>query len=403
MRTPSPCAAIRRDAREKACVPARPVCGTAANSKERKRFRRAEAVVRTMYELNDKIRDLEPYEPIAGDYKIRLDANESFLYLPESVMASALHSMFSVELNRYPDPTAKALCEAFARAYGVEPAHVAAGNGSDELISVIFQSFLQKGDVYATIAPDFSMYDFYGYIAECRGVAIPKRDDWTIDVDKVIETCNNEGVKLLIFSNPCNPTSLGLDREAVRRIVSGVSALVVLDEAYMDFWDEPMLPEAAAYDNLLVLKTCSKAFGLAALRVGFAVGSEKLIRAIKAVKSPYNVNAISQRMAEVVLKSRGECGAATRRILLSRDELQAGLERIAGQFAGQMEVVPSVTNFVVVRTLQAEALFKKLLSVSIAVRYFKNLSALRITAGSTSENAAVLDHIRRFFEANHEA
>ena len=71
-----------------------------------------------MYELNDKIRDLEPYEPIAGDYKIRLDANESFLYLPESVMASALHSMFSVELNRYPDPAAKALCEAFARAYG---------------------------------------------------------------------------------------------------------------------------------------------------------------------------------------------------------------------------------------------------------------------------------------------
>ena len=171
----------------------------------------------------------------------------------------------------------------------------------------------------------------------------------------------------------------------------------------MDFWDEPMLPEAAAYDNLLVLKTCSKAFGLAALRVGFAVGSEKLIRAIKAVKSPYNVNAISQRMAEVVLKSRGECGAATRRILLSRDELQAGLERIAGQFAGQMEVVPSVTNFVVVRTPQAEALFNKLLSDSIAVRYFKNLSALRITAGSTSENAAVLDHIRRFFEANHEA
>ena len=85
------------------------------------------------------------------------------------------------------------------------------------------------------------MYDFYGYIAECRGVAIEKNENWTIDVDKVIETCNNERVKLLIFSNPCNPTSLGLDRAAVRQIISGVSALVVLDEAYMDFWEESML------------------------------------------------------------------------------------------------------------------------------------------------------------------
>lgn len=223
-----------------------------------------------------------------------------------------------------------------------------------------------------------------------------KNENWTIDVDKVIETCNNERVKLLIFSNPCNPTSLGLDRAAVRRIISGVSALVVLDEAYMDFWEESMLQEAAEYDNLLVLKTCSKAFGLAALRVGFAVGCEKLIRAVKAVKSPYNVNALSQRMAEVVLNSRGECGAATRRLLLARDELQAGLEQIAGQFPGQMAVVPSVTNFVVLRTPQAEALFKKLLSDSIAVRYFKNMSALRITAGATGENAAVLAHIRDF-------
>ncbi len=352
-----------------------------------------------MYELNEKIRDLEPYEPIAGEYKIRLDANESFLRLPESIMASALHATFSVELNRYPDPTAKALCAAFARAYRVDAANVVAGNGSDELISIIFQSFLQKGDTYATVAPDFSMYDFYGYLAECRGVSIPKNEDWTINVDRLIETCNREQVKLLIFSNPCNPTSLGLDRAAIRRIVSGVSGLVVLDEAYMDFWNESMLAEAASYDNLLILKTCSKAFGLAALRVGFAVGQERLIRAIKAVKSPYNVNALSQRMAETVLKNRGECEAATRRILLSRDALQAGLLQLMQRFPGKMEVVQGVTNFVVVRTPQAEALFQKLLADSIAVRYFKAMSALRITAGSTGENAAVLDHIRDFFEA----
>lgn len=352
-----------------------------------------------MYELNEKIRDLEPYEPIAGDYKIRLDANESFLRLPESIMAAALHATFSAELNRYPDPSATALCNAFAKYYSVPAENVVAGNGSDELISVIFQSFLQKGETYATVTPDFSMYNFYGYISECRRITIEKGENWKIDVDKVIETCNNENVKLLIFSNPCNPTSLGLNRDEVRRLLSGVSTLVVLDEAYMDFWEESMLAEFRNYDNLLILKTCSKAFGLAALRVGFAVGDEKLIRAIKAVKSPYNVNTLSQKMAEVVLLCRGESEAAFRRILMSRDELQQGLKDIAERFPGRMEIVESVTNFVVLKTPQAGELFRYLLDSSIAVRYFEKMSALRITAGSTGENATVLDHITRFFEA----
>lgn len=356
-----------------------------------------------MYRLNDKIKDLKPYDPVGERYRIHLDANESFLPIPAEVLEEVKADLDKLEFNRYPDPLAKEACEAFSGYYGVPVRNVVAGNGSDELITVIFTAFLQKGDAFATLEPDFSMYAFNGFLQEMRHVVIGKKEDFTLDIDRVIETCNNEGVKLLIFSNPCNPTSLGLDRAAVRRIISGVSALVVLDEAYMDFWEESMLQEAAEYDNLLVLKTCSKAFGLAALRVGFAVGCEKLIRAVKAVKSPYNVNALSQRMAEVVLNSRGECGAATRRLLLARDELQAGLEQIAGQFPGQMAVVPSVTNFVVLRTPQAEALFKKLLSDSIAVRYFKNMSALRITAGATGENAAVLAHIRDFFEAQKEA
>lgn len=356
-----------------------------------------------MYTLNEKIRDLEPYEPIAGNYKIRLDANESFLRLPESVLASALHAMMRVELNRYPDPTAKDLCAAFAKCYKVKPECVAAGNGSDELINVIFQSFLMKGETYATLTPDFSMYDFYGYVSECRGIQIKKDENFAIDIDKVIETCNNENVKLLIFSNPCNPTSVGLTRETVRKIIKSVSALVVLDEAYMDFWDESMLDEFEDYDNLLILKTCSKAFGLAALRVGFAVGNEKLVRAIKAVKSPYNVNTCSQKMAETVLQNRAEADAAIRRLLLSRDELQEKFDRMAQRFPGKLETVKSVTNFIVLRTPYAKELYERLLSESIAVRYLKNMSALRITAGSTGENAAVTEHIQRFFEEKEQA
>ncbi len=351
-----------------------------------------------MYELNSKIRDLEPYEPLKGEFNIRLDANESFLPLPEEIKEKAMREIYDTALNRYPDPTAQALCKAFAQRYGVPVENVAAGNGSDELISVIMQSFLMKGEKYAVILPDFSMYKFYGYVSECSCVEIEKDDFWKIDVDKVIETCNNENIKLLIFSNPCNPTGQGLDRAAVRKLISSVSALVVLDEAYMDFWDESMLAEFEAYDNLLILKTCSKAFGLAALRVGFAVGQEKLVRAIKAVKSPYNVNSLSQCFAKTVLEENAACDAAFEAIKSSKAALQSGLEAIAKRFPKQLTVTESVTNFCVVKTAAAEALFKYLLERSIAVRYFKNMSALRITAGSEKENEAVLKEIESFFE-----
>ena len=350
-----------------------------------------------MYELNSKIRDLTPYKPLAGEYKIRLDANESFLPLPEDLKNAAADAVLSVPLNRYPDPTASALCRAFAARYDVPFENVAAGNGSDELISVIMQSFLMKGDAYAVVLPDFSMYNFYGYVSECRAVEIEKDGFWKIDVDKVIETCNNENVKLLIFSNPCNPTGQGLCREEVRRLIKGVRALVVLDEAYMDFWDETMLPEFAAYDNLLILKTCSKAFGLAALRVGFAVGDEKLVRAIKAVKSPYNVNSLSQAFAKCVLEDGDACDRAFSEIRASKAALETGLRALAEKYPA-IEIRDSVTNFAVVKSEKAEAIFRYLLENSIAVRYFKNMSALRITAGTAEENEAVLAAIEKFFK-----
>ncbi len=114
---------------------------------------------------------------------------------------------------------------------------------------------------------------------------------WT----RTMQTCQQEGVKLLIFSNPGNPTSVVCPREEVRRLIRGLpDTLVVLDEAYMDFSDQSLLPEFHDYDNLLILRTCSKAFGMAGLRLGFAVGQKRLVDAIKAVKSPYNVNALSQ-------------------------------------------------------------------------------------------------------------
>ena len=134
-------------------------------------------------------------------------------------------------------------------------------------------------------------------MTECRVVTVEKNADCTVDAEKIIETVNRTGARMLVFSNPCNPTSLVLAREEVRKIVSSVEALVVLDEAYMDFSDQSMLSEFAGFDNLLILKTCSKALGMAAVRLGFAVGTQRLIDVLQAAKSPYNVNTLTQAIA----------------------------------------------------------------------------------------------------------
>ncbi|MGI6255586.1 MAG: pyridoxal phosphate-dependent aminotransferase [Acutalibacter sp.] len=350
-----------------------------------------------MYQLNEKIKDLKPYDPVEGGYRIHLDANESFLALPAPILEELAAAVPQVDFNRYPDPAARELCQAFAQYYGVPVENVAAGNGSDELITVLFTGFLQHGDAFATLEPDFSMYAFNGYLHEARHVPIPKREDYTLDVDETIRICQEEQVKLLIFSNPGNPTSLVCPKEEIRRLIRGVDALVVLDEAYMDFSDQSLLAEFEDYDNLLILRTCSKAFGMASLRLGFAVGRKPLVDAVKAVKSPYNVNSLSQKLGALVLEHPQAMKEALETILASKEELMQGLRALLEEFPGRFILLESATNFATMKLPDGERLFHHMGEQGIAIRYTGGL--VRITCGAPEENRAVLQELADYFAA----
>lgn len=339
------------------------------------------------YELNAKIRGLSPYDPIDGGYRVRLDANESFLQPDAGLRASLLEAAASVAPNRYPDPLATELCASFAAYYGIRPETVVAGNGSDELISVLMSSFLCKRESVTVLAPDFSMYSFYAGISEANCVTFQKDGDFSVDVDRLIRAVNRSGSRMLVFSNPCNPTSLGLAREETRRLVRSVEALVVLDEAYMDFWDQSLVGEVSGYDNLIVLRTCSKAIGMAGIRLGFAVANPKLTGALKAVKSPYNVNSFTQGIGAAVLRKTEWLRGCTQKILESKRSLHDSLCRISAQRPGRMRVMDGVTNFVTVRMPDAREAYDFLLCRGIAVRCFDGF--LRVTAGTASENEEV--------------
>ncbi len=346
------------------------------------------------YTLNNKIKDLKPYDPIQGDYKIRLDANESFLAIPKEILEQFHNAVVQTAFNRYPDPYAYNTISAFARYYGVKNSLVTAGNGSDELISVLMSAFLMKGDRVITFSHDFSMYRFYTTIIEAECIEIPKNQDLTIDVDNVIKTANKIGAKMIIFSNPCNPTSLGLCKESVRRLISSVDALVILDEAYMDFWDQSLLNEVEQYDNLIILRTCSKAFGMAAVRLGFAVANQTLTSIVRAVKAPYNVNTVTQAFGATVLAQKEMLDKGVAQLVESRKALFGGLKQLELEYPKSLFLFNSCTNFVFIRTLYAKEIYEYMLENSVAIRYMGEY--LRVTAGTVEENTEAVRLFAQF-------
>jgi len=338
--------------------------------------------------IPQKLMDLAPYDPTEGMPEVKLDANESFLTLPEEIMNKVLKVVSDVMFNRYPDPGAYELCCAAADYFDVKPEQVVAGNGSDELISVIVNSFFEKGSKILVTKPDFSMYKFYAEMAEIDVVSIDKRDRLLVP-EEVISVAKKENVSAVFFSNPCNPTGCGITREQVLLIASELpDVLIVADEAYMDFWNQSILGDISNLKNVIVLRTCSKAFGLAGLRLGFAIGCVELIDLIRKAKSPFNVNSVTQAAACVVLKEKDYLKKAIDDIISSREALQKKLSVLAANMPGKLKVLQSSANFVLVETVYADAVFEDLSNRDIKVRKFPGL--LRITAGSNEENEKLI-------------
>ncbi len=344
------------------------------------------------YELTKKLKSVDMYVPVEGSCKVRLDANESCYNIMDRLGEDILNEIKNTELNRYPDPSAERVTRAFADFYGVPASMCTAGNGSDELISLILGAFLEKGDNVLTLTPDFSMYAFYGYMSELKVKTLQKEDNLRVNVAKVIDYCNNNDIKAVIFSNPCNPTSLGVAKEDIIKLLKNVFCLVIVDEAYMDFWGESVLDRVTEFDNLIVLRTCSKNMGLAALRLGFAVASPSITTALKAVKSPYNTSTLDQAAAYAALKNKPLITEYTAEIVRSRKALQEALAELSGDFRQIERVYDSVTNFVFFKSSKSAEICRELEKNSIAVR--KVGGYIRVTAGTEEENEIFLSALK---------
>lgn len=325
--------------------------------------------------VSKKMSGKTPYEPLVGDFKIRLDANESPISLTSEVLDMFAKEMQTININRYPDPASTKIREAFAKKFDLCADNIVAGNGSDELISVIMTSLLDKGDTLCVAYPDFSMYAFYADLSENQVLIYNKGDNFTLD--KLSDFVNMNNARAVIFSNPCNPTGDGFERNEVIRFIENTPALCIIDEAYMDFWDQSILDVADKYENLIVLKTLSKAYGAAGIRLGFAIGHKSLINALNVARSPYNVNTLSHTLGKIILENMPD---NSKYLAHQAKKLEVKI----AELLPDAKITPTKTNFVYFSHPDAKKIYEGLQKQKIAIRYFKP-DRLRITA-STDED-----------------
>lgn len=331
------------------------------------------------------------------EFKIKLDTNEIFMNMDDNVIMKMKSSLSGIELYRYPENEMKAIRELYGKYAEVDPENVIVGNGSDEVLELIIGKVVKPESKILTLGPDFVMYDFFG--KRFRGELIKYNigSSMSFNVDEFIKLGKENDVEIIIFSNPNNPTGINITAEDIIKILKSFeNTTVVVDEAYYEFNGESMIPYINDYSNLFVTRTLSKAWGLAALRVGFIISSKENIRDLLNYKVPYTISSYSQKVAEIALKYPKIIKENTEIIIKEREALYEKLKEIEKNAAMKIEFFKSKGNFIFGKTYHKDALIKGLESHNIYIRNF-NDDSFRITVGSPRENRKVIEAIKEIF------
>lgn len=341
--------------------------------------------------LRNRIKELVPYEVVPFEGKIKLDAMENPYDLPLAIKDEFLRELKKLKFNRYPDPTSNGLRGALSSYLSLDREMIVLGNGSDELILALLLTFGNGRIVYPE--PTFAMYEILAKITGQEPVGISLREDFGLDAVSILKA-GQEGIIFIAYPN--NPTGNLFDQEAIIQIIKEGSSLVIIDEAYYEFSGATFLPLIKRYPNLVILRTFSKAFGLAGARVGYLAANKEVTEEILKVKLPYNLNVISQLLATITLRHRD----LLREII---DEITNERERVYKELQEIPSIIPyrSRTNFILfkVENLEGRDVFDFLTKEGILIRNLSNTgllrNSLRLTIGKPGENNIFLESLKR--------
>ena len=335
----------------------------------------------------------------------KLNQNECPHDLPPDLKRAVLERAAAAPWQRYPEFVPSHLVERLAARYGWVPEGVVVGNGSNELIQATLSVVLAEGDAVVAPSPTFSLYRLLTGVLGGRYVPVPLGPVFEYDVSRIVAAVIRERAKVVVLNSPNNPTGSALPGGAVERILDETGALVVCDEAYQDFGGPTAIPLLRRTSRLVVLRTFSKAMGMAGLRFGLALAHPDVARELAKGKLPYNVNLVTLAAADVALDHADIFAARTRDIMETRDRFLPRLARLPG-----LDVIPTAANFVLIRcrARPASEVFHRLYEDhGILVRDVSNsgelAECLRISIGTEEDMEAVLAALAQILAPETEA
>ncbi|CAN5395914.1 histidinol-phosphate transaminase [soil metagenome] len=339
--------------------------------------------------VRQNIKKLTPYssarKEFSGAAQIFLDANEN-----------SFGSPLEQNYNRYPDPLQSEIKQKIAEINNVKPTEIFIGNGSDEAIDLLFRIFCEpQTDKVIICPPTYGMYKVSAEINDVKIKEVFLTPDFQLNVQDIFEAIN-ERTKLLFICSPNNPTGNSMRRDEILKIAETCRGIGGVDEAYSHFSrKESLISEINNFPNLVILQTFSKAWGLAGLRVGLAFANKEIIELFNKVKPPYNISEIAQKAILKALKNKPQVDEMIAEIISQRKKLIENLREIS--FI--TKIYPTDANFILIKTVDAEKIYKFLLDETIVVRNRSNvemcLDCLRITVGTPQENESLLKALEK--------
>ena len=340
--------------------------------------------------LRENIKTLIPYSSARDEFKgqaeVFLDANEN-----------SIGSPLSKNYNRYPDPQQWKIKHRLAEIKGVPPQNIFIGNGSDECIDILYRGFCNPGkDNVIICPPTYGMYEVSANINDIEIRRARLTDDFQLDLIH-LENLVDENTKIIWICSPNNPTGNSINREDIETVLNNFEGLVVIDEAYINFSKQKsLIQELTEYPNLVVMQTLSKAWGLAALRLGMSFASEDIIEVYNKIKPPYNISQATQELVLAALENVEQVNGFIKDLVQGREELTVELV----QLTLVKKIYPSDANFLLVKVEDARAIYEYLLARAIVVRDRSKVElcegCLRITVGTEKENQQLLDALKEF-------
>jgi histidinol-phosphate aminotransferase len=339
--------------------------------------------------LRENIKKLVPYSSARDEFKgeasILIDANEN-----------PFGSPLNHDYNRYPDPLQHQVKAKLSKIKGVPSEHIFLGNGSDEAIDILYRAFCTPGvDNVILVPPTYGMYEVSANINDVAFKKVNLTADYQLDLDGIANAIDAH-TKLIFICSPNNPTGNSIRRQDIETILNNFQGLVVVDEAYINFSAvKSFTQELAEYPNLVVLQTLSKAWGLAALRLGMAFASKEIIAVYNKIKPPYNINQATQDIVLEALDQVDQVNDWIKETVAEREQLVRGLLELDYV----QHITPSDANFILVKMEQPREVYDYLVQYGIIVRDRSKVElcegCLRITVGTPAENKTLLEKLNQ--------